>query len=97
MLAPSVERRSYLRATRSALRAFAGQALADARSGVSKGIQKSAESATVAAIAGVAGYAASLAFGLPGEFGWLAAVATFLTRISLCHDFVLPSCRHQSP
>ena len=60
--------RAYLRAARSAFRALSAQALADVRSGVSKGIQKSAESATVAAVAGVAGYAFALAAGLPGEY-----------------------------
>jgi len=80
-VAPPVARRSLLRAARSALRALAGQALADVQVGVSKGIQKSAESTTVAAISGVKGYLLALAVGLPGEFGWLAAIATYLTRM----------------
>ena len=80
-VAPPVERRSLLRAARSALRGLAGKALADVQVGVSKGIQKSAESTTVAAISGVKGYLLALALGLPGEFGWLAAIATYLTRM----------------
>jgi len=80
-VAPPIQRRSYLRAVRSALGALGGKALADVRAGVSKGLQKHVESTTAAAFASAQGYLMALAAGLPGEFSWLAGLATYLTRM----------------
>ena len=80
-IAPPVERRSYLRAGRSALLAFASDAMTSARKGTLKGIESGAEKVTMATLVGIAGYATALATGLPVEFGWLAGVITFLKSV----------------
>jgi hypothetical protein len=80
-IAPPVERRSYLRAGRSALLAFASDAMTSARKGTLKGIESGAEKVTMATLVGIAGYATALGTGLPVEFGWLAGVITFLKSV----------------
>lgn len=80
-VAPPLARRAYLRAIRSFLRANAKQALADLEAGRSTGMQKFAECTTVSAFTAAGSTILALAAGLPSEFGWMAGIITFLTRM----------------
>jgi hypothetical protein len=81
-VAPAIQRRSFLRAAGSFFLSIGNQIVVLAREGVSKGVVKSFETATVAAIAGGAGYLFALAAGLPGEFAWLAALVSYALRLT---------------
>lgn len=79
-LAPPAERRSYLRAARSLIRAVAGAAVEAVGSGVAKGLEKGAMAATVVALTAASAHLLSLAAALPAEFGWLTGVLSYLAR-----------------
>ncbi|OFX10756.1 MAG: hypothetical protein A2516_08275 [Alphaproteobacteria bacterium RIFOXYD12_FULL_60_8] len=72
------EQRAFLRSERSALRAYAENALEAIAKGHYKGLEKVGEKGTVALIAGVGTSLVALATGIPSEFGWLKAIVDYV-------------------
>ncbi len=76
-------RRSFLRGIRSLLSTMAGSALAQAvKKGFVAGVEKGVGEQTTAAIIAAGPFLLALASGIPLEFAWLAALVTYLKRIS---------------